>query len=82
MITIDRLSDGLLLTPSGTAAPVLITDAALSAALGPAIVALTLGVHAAERARIEGYARGHGDGLAEGRDREKLAHETRRRRAV
>ncbi|KPV50189.1 hypothetical protein SE17_28425 [Kouleothrix aurantiaca] len=57
MITIHRLSDGLLLTPSGTAAPALITDAALSAALGPAIVALALGVHAAERARVEGYAR-------------------------
>lgn len=81
MIIIDRITDGLLLTPPG-AAPILITDAALPAALGPAIVALALGVHAAERARVEGYARGHGDGLADGRAAERRAHETRRRRAV
>lgn len=82
MITIDRITDGLLLTPSGTAAPVLITDAALPTALGPAIVALALGVHAAERARVEGYARGYREGLADGRAAERLAHERRRRRAV
>ena len=82
MITIDRLSDGLLLTPSSTAAPVFITDAALPVALGPAIVALALGVHAMERARVEGYAHGHGDGLAEGRAAERLEHERRVRRAV
>ena len=55
MITIDRTPAGLLLTPSG-AAPVLIADAAIPSALGPAIVALTLGTHAAQRARTEGYA--------------------------
>lgn len=67
MITIDRMPAGLLLTPSG-ASPVLITDAAIATALGPAIVALTLGTHAAARARTEGYAAGHADGLAAGRE--------------
>lgn len=67
MITIDRTPAGLLLTPTG-AVPVLITDAAIPTALGPAIVALALGTHAAARARTEGYATGHADGLAAGRE--------------
>jgi hypothetical protein len=80
MITIDRTPAGLLLTPSG-AAPVLITDAAIPSALGPAIVALTLGTHAAQRARTEGYAAGHADGLTAGRETAEREWAGRVRRA-